>query len=122
MSWLSNLSLPKIRDLVRKSDTPENLWDKCPECEQMVFHRDLEAAMHVCPHCGFHMRIDPGARLANLYDNGEYTRIELPEVEADPLRFRDRKRYSERLRDAQSKTGERTRSSSPMARSMAFTR
>ena len=107
MSWLSNLSLPKIRDLVRKTDTPENLWDKCPQCEQMVFHRDLEAAMHVCPHCGFHMRIDPKARLANLYDNGEYTRIELPEVEADPLRFRDRKRYSERLRDAQSKTGEK---------------
>ena len=63
MSWLSNLSLPKIRDLVRKTDTPENLWDKCPQCEQMVFHRDLEAAMHVCPHCGFHMRIDPKARL-----------------------------------------------------------
>ncbi|MEM7121048.1 MAG: acetyl-CoA carboxylase, carboxyltransferase subunit beta [Pseudomonadota bacterium] len=107
MSWLSNLSLPKIRDLVRKTDTPENLWDKCPQCEQMVFHRDLEAAMHVCPHCGFHMRIDPKARLTNLYDNGEYTRIELPEVEADPLRFRDRKRYSERLRDEQSKTGEK---------------
>jgi acetyl-CoA carboxylase carboxyl transferase subunit beta len=107
MSWLSNLSLPKIRDLVRKTETPETLWDKCPECEQMVFRRDLEAAMYVCPHCGFHLRIAPGARLANLFDDGVYSRIELPDVLVDPLRFRDRKRYGDRLRDAQSKTGEK---------------
>ena len=107
MSWLSNLSLPKIRDLVRKSEKPENLWDKCPDCEQMVFRRDLEAAMFVCPHCGHHMRIAPAARLASLFDGAAYTRIELPEVPVDPLRFRDRKRYGDRLRDAQSETGEK---------------
>jgi len=107
MSWLSNLSLPKIRDLVRKTETPETLWDKCPECEQMVFRRDLEAAMYVCPHCGFHLRIAPGARLADLFDDGTYSRIELPDVLVDPLRFRDRKRYGDRLREAQSKTGEK---------------
>ena len=107
MSWLSNLSLPKIRDLVRKTETPETLWDKCPECEQMVFRRDLEAAMYVCPHCGFHLRIAPDVRLANLFDDGAYSRIELPDVLVDPLRFRDRKRYGDRLREAQSKTGEK---------------
>ncbi len=107
MSWLTNLSLPKIRDLVRKAETPDNLWDKCPDCEQMIFHRDLETAMFVCPHCGFHMRIGPAMRLKALFDGGDYTRIELPRVNVDPLRFRDRKRYSDRLKEAQSKTGER---------------
>jgi acetyl-CoA carboxylase carboxyl transferase subunit beta len=107
MSWLTNLSLPKIRDLVRKPQTPENLWDKCPSCEQMIFHRDLEAAMNVCTHCGFHMRIAPAIRLKTLFDGGNYTVIELPKVVVDPLRFRDRKRYSERLKENQNKTGER---------------
>ncbi|MBN34767.1 MAG: acetyl-CoA carboxylase carboxyl transferase subunit beta [Rhodospirillaceae bacterium] len=105
MSWLSNLSLPKIRDLVRKPETPESLWDKCPSCEQMIFHRDLEAAMNVCPHCGFHMRIAPGVRLTALFDGGDYSTIEHPKVATDPLRFRDRKRYADRLKEHQSKTG-----------------
>ena len=107
MSWLTDLALPKIRDLVRKTETPDNLWDKCPDCEQMIFHRDLEAAMYVCPHCGFHMRISPAMRLKALFDDGDYTTIELPRVPADPLRFRDRKRYGERLKEAQAKTGEK---------------
>lgn len=107
MSWLTDLALPKIRDLVRKTETPDNLWDKCPDCEQMIFHRDLEAAMYVCPHCGFHMRISPAMRFKALFDEGEYTTIELPRVAADPLRFRDRKRYSERLKEAQAKSGEK---------------
>ncbi len=107
MSWLTDLALPKIRDLVRKTETPDNLWDKCPDCEQMIFHRDLEAAMYVCPHCGFHMRISPVMRFKALFDDGEYTTIELPKVAVDPLRFRDRKRYSDRLREAQAKSGEK---------------
>ena len=107
MSWLTELALPKIRELVRKTETADNLWDKCPDCEQMIFHRDLEAAMYVCPHCGFHMRISPAMRLKALFDDGAYTTIELPKVAADPLRFRDRKRYGERLREAQAKTGEK---------------
>ena len=107
MSWLTELALPKIRELVRKTETADNLWDKCPDCEQMIFHRDLEAAMYVCPHCGFHMRISPAMRLKALFDDGDYTTIELPRVPADPLRFRDRKRYGERLKEAQAKTGEK---------------
>ncbi|MBC6440798.1 MAG: acetyl-CoA carboxylase carboxyltransferase subunit beta [Rhodospirillales bacterium] len=107
MSWLSDLALPKIRDLVRKTQTAETLWDKCPNCEQMIFHRDLEAAMNVCPHCGFHMRIAPDVRLRSLFDDGKFDRIELPKVAADPLRFRDRKRYSDRVKEAQTKTGEK---------------
>ena len=107
MNWLSNLSLPKIRDLVGKTQTQETLWDKCPSCDQMIFGRDLEDSMNVCPHCGYHMRITPEARLQALFDEAAFTLVDLPRVAADPLRFRDRKRYSERLREAQGKTGHR---------------
>ncbi len=106
MSWLTNFVRPKIRALVRKTDVPENLWDKCPGCGQMIFHRDLEANLRVCPHCSHHMRIDVKKRLELLFDGGAYERAELPKVEFDPLKFRDRKRYSERLKEAQSKTAE----------------
>lgn len=106
MNWLTNFVRPKIRALVRKPDTPDNLWKKCPSCEQMIFHRDLEANLHVCQHCGHHMRIGPKARLATLFDGEEYQRIDLPKTSTDPLKFRDSKRYSERLKEAQSRTGE----------------
>ncbi|HEX9647327.1 MAG TPA: acetyl-CoA carboxylase, carboxyltransferase subunit beta [Alphaproteobacteria bacterium] len=105
MSWLSNFVRPKIRALVARPDVPENLWDKCPSCEQMIFHRDLEAQLNVCPHCEHHMAIAPERRLAALFDDGAFQQIELPAVPADPLKFRDSRRYSERLRDAQAATG-----------------
>jgi acetyl-CoA carboxylase carboxyl transferase subunit beta len=106
MSWLTNFVRPKIRALVRKTDVPENLWDKCPGCGQMIFHRDLEANLRVCPQCSHHMRIEVKKRLELLFDGGAFERAELPRVEFDPLKFRDRKRYSDRLKEAQSKTEE----------------
>ena len=101
MSWLERFARPKVRALFRKDDIPEKLWEKCPACEQMIFHRELEAQMCVCPHCGHHMRIDARTRLALLFDDGDYKTIELPAVPADPLRFRDRKRYQDRLKEGQ---------------------
>jgi acetyl-CoA carboxylase carboxyl transferase subunit beta len=106
MSWLTNFVRPKIRALVRKTDVPENLWDKCPACGQMIFHRELEANLRVCTHCGHHMRIDVKRRLELLFDGGAYERVETPKVEFDPLKFRDRKRYADRLKEAQGKTEE----------------
>jgi acetyl-CoA carboxylase carboxyl transferase subunit beta len=106
MSWLTNFVRPKIRKLVQKTDVPENLWDKCPSCGQMIFHRELNANQRVCPHCGHHMRIDVKTRLELLFDEGKYERIETPRVSVDPLKFKDRKRYTDRLKDAQSKTDE----------------
>ena len=106
MSWLTNFVRPKIRALVRKTDVPENLWDKCPGCGQMIFHRDLEANLRVCPQCSHHMRIGVKKRLELLFDGGAYERAELPKVEFDPLKFRDRKRYSDLLKEAQGKTEE----------------
>ena len=105
MSWLNNYVRPKIRALVTRRNVPDNLWDKCPGCEQMIFHRDLEAQLFVCPHCERHMAITTEKRFAALFDDANYTAIELPKVPVDPLRFRDTKRYADRLRDAQTKTG-----------------
>ena len=107
MNWLTNFVRPTIRNLVRKKDIPENLWVKCPGCEKMIFHRDLVANLHVCPHCDHHMRIGTRERLASLFDRGEYQVLELPEVVSDPLKFRDSKRYTDRLKEYRAKTGEK---------------
>ena len=104
MNWLTNFVRPRIRALVQKAEVPDKLWDKCPKCGQMIFHRELEAALNVCPHCDHHMRLCADKRLAMLFDEGQYHKIELPKTPADPLKFRDRKRYSDRLKEAQSKT------------------
>jgi len=105
MSWLTNFVLPKIRAVVSKKTTPENLWRKCPSCEQMLFHRELEANLDVCRNCGHHLRIGAARRLYILFDDGAFSRIELPKTIVDPLRFRDRRRYTDRLKDAQATHG-----------------
>jgi acetyl-CoA carboxylase carboxyl transferase subunit beta len=105
MSWLTNLVLPKIRAAVGRKAVPENLWHKCPGCEQMLFYRELEANLHVCRNCGHHLRIGALPRLKILFDDGVFTRIELPRTVVDPLRFRDRKRYTERLKEGQAAFG-----------------
>jgi acetyl-CoA carboxylase carboxyl transferase subunit beta len=104
MNWLTNYVLPKIRALTRK-DVPDNLWKKCPGCEQMLFHRELADHLEVCRHCGHHFRIGSQARFRMLFDDGVFEKIELPRVAVDPLRFRDRKRYTERLREGQAALG-----------------
>ena len=107
MNWLTNFVRPRIKSLISavQSATPENLWRKCPACGEMIFHRDLIAAQYVCPQCGHHMRIGPPERFAAIFDGGQFEELIPPEVAADPLRFRDEKRYADRLRDARQKTG-----------------
>jgi acetyl-CoA carboxylase carboxyl transferase subunit beta len=105
MNWLTNFVRPKIRALYTKKEVPDNLWHKCPNCEAMIFHRDMEDNLRVCQHCGFHMRLDAESRLKMLFDEDDFQVIELPKVPVDPLRFRDQKRYSDRLKEAQAKTG-----------------
>ena len=104
MSWLTNIP-PKIRALVNKPDVPDHLWKQCSGCEQMIFHRELDATLNVCPHCGHHMRISARVRLEIMFDAGTEQPIELPEAVIDPLKFRDRKRYSERIKDNRAATG-----------------
>jgi acetyl-CoA carboxylase carboxyl transferase subunit beta len=106
MNWITNFVRPKIKGLIGgKSDTPENLWRKCPACGEMIFHRDLIAAQYVCPKCGHHMRVGPGVRFAAIFDAGVYEELKQPEVAQDPLRFRGAERYLDKLKEARSKTG-----------------
>jgi acetyl-CoA carboxylase carboxyl transferase subunit beta len=104
MSWLTEFVRPKIRTLFASREVPENLWRQCPECQQMIFHSDLAKHLKVCPHCGHHMRGTALERLAWTFDEGSWTRIELPKAPADPLRFRDGKRYPDRLKEAREAT------------------
>ncbi|MEM9791295.1 MAG: acetyl-CoA carboxylase, carboxyltransferase subunit beta [Pseudomonadota bacterium] len=100
MNWISNYVRPKINSLFSRREVPENLWTKCDECGQMLFHRELSDALNVCPNCNHHMYISPRQRMANLFDGGLYTDVPVPEPLTDPLNFRDQKRYTDRLRDA----------------------
>ena len=104
MNWISDVVPPKIRSFLRR-ETPENLWVKCPESGQLIFHKDLEANLFVVPGSGYHMAIGAKARLASLFDSGRYDELPTPEVPSDPLKFRDIKRYSERLKEYRAKTG-----------------
>lgn len=104
MSWLTNTVLPKI-GFGRKKDSPDNLWEKCRSCGQMVFHRDLEQSHRVCPHCDHHMRLTATARMKLLFDDGEYVKVATPQPPLDPLKFRDAKRYTDQLKDARNQTG-----------------
>jgi len=104
MNWISNVVRPKIRSFLRR-ETPENLWIKCPETGQLVFYKDVEANQFVIPSSNYHMRMSATARLKSMFDGGTWLDIGVPEVQADPLKFRDERRYADRLKDAKSKTG-----------------
>jgi len=104
MNWIANVVPPRVRSLLRR-ETPENLWVKCPESGELVFHKDLEANLFVVPGSGYHMRLAPKARLDHLFDEGVYEELPTPEVPLDPLKFRDVKRYTDRLKEYRLKTG-----------------
>ena len=105
MNWITNFVRPKINSMLGRRDIPENLWIKDPESGEMVFHKDLESNQYVIPSSGHHMKISARERLKFFFDNGEYETLENPKVFVDPLKFRDEKRYTDRLKDARSKTG-----------------
>ena len=104
MNWISNVVPPRIKDFFQRRETPDNLWVKCPQTGEMVFVKDLEANLMVVPGSGYHMRIAPKKRLEATFD-GAWEDIAVPEVAIDPLKFRDEKRYIDRLKDARAKTG-----------------
>jgi len=105
MNWITNLVRPKIGNLLNRKDMPENLWIKCPESGEMVFHKDLDANMGVIPNSGYHTKITATERLRQFFDNKEYELIDPPQVAQDPLKFRDKSRYIDKLKDARKKTG-----------------
>lgn len=105
MNWLTNFVRPKIRALVG-TDVPDNLWEKCPKCEQMVFHKELSENNRVCPHCGYHLKMSVADRITLLFDNGEFTRIKTPTGLVDPINFKDNKKYTDRLKSYRESTQE----------------
>jgi acetyl-CoA carboxylase carboxyl transferase subunit beta len=106
VNWINNIVRPKIRSLLTtKRELPDNLWVKCPDTGQMVFYKDLEANQFVIPGSDYHMRMGAQQRLQHLFDNGEYEKVPVQDVVQDPLKFRDGKRYSDRLKASKSDTG-----------------
>ncbi|TFF19116.1 acetyl-CoA carboxylase carboxyltransferase subunit beta [Jiella endophytica] len=103
MNWITNYVRPKISSLLATRQVPENLWIKCPETGEMVFHKDLEANQWVVPSSGFHMRIRAKDRLGHFFDGGAYDLVDLPTAAVDPLKFRDQKRYVDRLKENRAK-------------------
>ncbi|EJC81901.1 acetyl-CoA carboxylase, carboxyl transferase, beta subunit [Rhizobium leguminosarum bv. trifolii WSM2297] len=104
MNWITNYVRPRINSMLGRREVPENLWIKCPETGEMVFHKDLEGNKWVIPASGYHMKMPAKARLVDLFDNGEFESLPQPKVAQDPLKFRDSKKYSDRLRDSRLKT------------------
>ncbi|MCO6187987.1 acetyl-CoA carboxylase, carboxyltransferase subunit beta [Rhizobium sp. L1K21] len=104
MNWLTNYVRPRINSMLGRREVPENLWIKCPETGEMVFHKDLEENLWVIPVSGYHMKMPAMARLNQLFGEGNYELLPQPKVVQDPLKFRDSKKYTDRLRDGRTKT------------------
>lgn len=108
MNWLTDYVKPKIKSLVdRQTSTPDNLWIQCKKCSQMLFHRDFAQNQNVCTHCGHHHNISPRERFNGLFDHSAWTEIDFPMPALDPLKFKDTKKYTDRLKEAKAKTGEK---------------
>jgi acetyl-CoA carboxylase carboxyl transferase subunit beta len=107
VNWIKNFVRPKIRSILGtdKREVPENMWIKDPESGQMVFYKDLEANQYVMPQSGYHMRMPPEVRLKSMFDDGVFEKIAMPAVPADPLKFRDERKYVDRLKEARAKNG-----------------
>jgi acetyl-CoA carboxylase carboxyl transferase subunit beta len=104
MNWISNVVRPKIRNFLARREVPENLWIKCPDSGQLVFYKDVETNKFVIPGSEYHMRMGAVARLKSIFDGETWFDIAVPEVPIDPLKFRDERRYTDRLKDARAKT------------------
>lgn len=107
MNWITNYVRPRINSIFSRREVPENLWSKCGECGTMLFHRELKDNQNVCTNCGHHMGIAPRDRFTALFDGGIFTEVDVPEPIADPLHFKDQKKYPDRMKAAQKKTGEK---------------
>ena len=106
MNWITNSVLPRIKALVQPKEIPDNFWVKCKGCNEMLFHRQLEENLQVCPRCDYHMPLSCKNRLKALFDDGSYEEIALKDgTTLDPLKFRDKRKYLDRIKEARSKTG-----------------
>ena len=105
MSWLTNVR-NALSYVIPKKESPDNLWHKCKGCGQMVFAKELADNLYVCPNCAHHERIGPVERFKQIFDAGSYSELSAPRVQDDPLKFRDQKKYTDRIKAARASTGE----------------
>lgn len=109
MNWINNFVRPTLASFLRRGeehDTPENLWVTCSGCKEMILRKDMALSQYVCPVCDHHMPIQPISRFERLFDNGLFEEVAVPKPVADPLKFKDQKKYPERIKAARNKTKE----------------
>ena len=104
MNWIKETVLPKFKAFVKIKEPEEVLWIKCKSCSQMIFHKEFTANHNVCKTCGFHDHLSAKERIEFLLDKDTIENITIPKPKLDPLNFKDKKKYSDRIKDAQSKT------------------
>ena len=104
MNWIKETVLPKFKAFVKIKEPEEVLWIKCKSCSQMIFHKEFSANNNVCKTCGFHDHLSAKERIEFLLDKESIENITIPKPKLDPLNFKDKKKYSDRIKDAQSKT------------------
>lgn len=107
MSWITDVAVPKIKTFIggRNSSVKEDLWAKCPECEKVVYSEELKANLLICRECNYHFKMSAKDRLKTLFDNNKYQEFPLVKVTEDPLKFKDVKKYTDRIKEAREKTG-----------------
>ena len=104
MNWLTNFVKPKLSALVKRKEVPENLWNNCPKCGNMIHHKDLKENLRVCISCNYHFRMSAEDRIKILFVDEEMKEIELDNIIDDPLNFNDKKKYKDRLKEYRKKT------------------
>ena len=104
MNWLTNFVKPKLSALVNRREVPENLWQNCPSCANMLHHKDLKENLRVCNACNYHFRMSAEKRIGILFGDNDFKEIELNIIPDDPLKFNDKKKYTDRLKEYRKKT------------------
>ena len=104
MNWLTNFVKPKLSSLVKRRNVPEKLWNNCVSCGNMIHHKDLKQNLYVCINCNYHFRMSAEDRIKLLFKDDNYTEIQLDIISDDPLKFSDKKKYKDRLKDYRSRT------------------
>ncbi len=107
MNWISNFVRPKINAIFSRKNSSETLWVKCENCNSMIFHKEFNQNLNVCPSCNHHMYISPEQRLKSIFDEGIYSTIDYESPAQDPLNFKDTKKYADRIKEAQRSTGQK---------------
>ena len=104
MNWLTNIVKPKLTALVGRKEVPENLWQNCPACSNMIHHKDLKENFRICNACNYHFRMTAEKRIETLFEKNKFDEIELDQTPDDPLNFHDKKKYKDRLKEYRKKT------------------